>query len=71
MDRELAGRIVKNRNLKDEDIDALVESMSDEEIDLMARLIVKAFEEKELLKMGNRSYLNAFRYPASRSTLRI
>lgn len=30
------------------------------------RLIVKAFKEKELLRIGNRSYLNAFKYPESR-----
>jgi len=34
--------------------------------DEVARLIVKAFKEKELLKVGNRSYLNAFKYPESR-----
>jgi len=30
------------------------------------RLIVKAFKPKELLKIGNRSYANAFKYPESR-----
>jgi len=30
------------------------------------RLIVKAFKEKELLKIGNRSYMNAFKYPLTR-----
>ena len=29
------------------------------------RLICKAFKERELLKVGNRSYLDAFRYPES------
>jgi len=48
--------------------------MNDEEFEEFIRrnpngamkLIVKAFEEKELLKIGNRSYVNAFRYPESR-----
>ena len=30
------------------------------------RRVVKAFNENELLKIGNRSYLNAFKYPESR-----
>jgi hypothetical protein len=30
------------------------------------RLIVKAFKPRELLKIGNRSYVNAFKYPESR-----
>jgi len=34
------------------------------------RLIVKAFNEKELLRVGNRSYVNAFKYPESRFDLK-
>jgi len=34
------------------------------------RLIVKAFNEKELLRVGNRSYINAFKYPESRFDLK-
>jgi parallel beta-helix repeat protein len=34
--------------------------------DVISRLIVKALKEEELLRIGNRSYLNAFRYPESR-----
>jgi len=30
------------------------------------RLIAKAFKSRELLKLGNRSYVNAFKYPDSR-----
>jgi len=33
--------------------------------DLAMRLIVKAFNEKELLTIGNRSYIDAFKYPES------
>lgn len=35
------------------------------EIEEVVRLIVKAFDGRKLLKIGNRSYLNAFRYPES------
>jgi parallel beta-helix repeat protein len=37
--------------------------MDEEEL---VRRIVRALKEKELLKIGNRSYINAFRYPESR-----
>ena len=30
------------------------------------RIICKAFNERELLKVGNRSYVNAFKYPENR-----
>jgi len=36
----------------------------------LVRLIVKAFKEKELLRIGNRSYINAFKYPESRFDLK-
>jgi len=34
--------------------------------DEFVRRIVRAFVGRELLRIGNRSYLNAFRYPESR-----
>jgi len=38
----------------------------DEAIDEAVRRIARSFSERELLKIGNRSYENAFRYPESR-----
>jgi len=52
--------------MKDEDFEEFIRRNPDEAM----RVIVKAFKERELLKVGNRSYLNAFRYPESRFDLR-
>jgi hypothetical protein len=46
---------------KDKDFEEFVKKNPDEAV----RIIVKAFKEKELLKIGNRSYVDAFRYPES------
>jgi hypothetical protein len=46
---------------KDKDFEEFVKKNPDEAV----RIIVKAFKEKELLKIGNRSYVDALRYPES------
>jgi len=50
------------RGLNNEEFEEFVRRNPEEAL----RLIVKAFKPKELLKIGDRSYVNAFKYPESR-----
>jgi hypothetical protein len=50
------------RGLNNEEFEEFVRRNPEEAL----RLIVKAFKPRELLKIGDRSYVNAFKYPESR-----